>query len=220
MRVSVRKSILSANDEQAERNKARFKASQLMVINVMASPGAGKTSLIMRLLENIPSELSRGVIEGDVASSIDADRIAAVGVPVTQINTGGACHLDAFMVDRAMDDLKLSGPGYLFIENIGNLICPTDFRLGETVNMVVASVPEGDDKPIKYPAIFAQADIIILNKIDLLPLIDFNLQAFSAAVRAVNEEAPIINISCTTGEGIDTAVRWLREKSMGSGVYI
>jgi len=209
LRIDVRKSVLGANDEQAQRNKALFEASHLTVINVMASPGAGKTSLIMRLLEKLPPEFSRGVIEGDIASSVDADRIAAVGVPVTQINTGGGCHLDAVMIDRAMYDLELQGPGYLFIENIGNLVCPTDFRLGETAAMVVASVPEGDDKPVKYPAIFARADIIILNKIDLLPLIDFNLSAFTAAVRAVNENAPVINVSCTTGEGTDAVVRWL-----------
>jgi hydrogenase nickel incorporation protein HypB len=205
------KSILSANDEQARKNLQRLEALHLAAVNVMASPGAGKTSLIVQLLKHLPENLSRGVIEGDVAGSIDTDYIRSLGFPATQINTGGGCHLTASMVEQAITTLGLAGPGLLFIENIGNLICPAAYRLGERIRVLVSSVPEGDDKPRKYPAMFAQVDAIILNKIDLLAHLDFNEHNFQAGVRVVNETAPIFRVSCRTAEGIDTLAEWLRQ---------
>lgn len=213
MKVDVGKSILLGNDEQAAANRRRLGDLNLLTINVMASPGAGKTSVIMQLLSAMPAGLKRGVIEGDVASRIDADKIQAIGVPVTQINTGGGCHLTAKMIADAMDSLKLTGPGMLFIENIGNLICPASFDLGEAVRVVIASVAEGDDKPIKYPGMFTLADAIILNKTDLQPHVEFQMAAFERGVRAVNADAPIFHVSCRTGEGVHPLLGWLLDKT-------
>jgi len=212
MKVSAGKSILSANDQQAARNLDRLTRDRLLAINILASPGAGKTSVIKRLLAALSPAHAVGVIEGDVASSIDTDAIVALGYPATQINTDGGCHLDAAMIDRALEALRLRGPGFLFIENIGNLICPTGFRLGESLRLLIASVPEGDDKPLKYPGAFATADAIVLNKMDLMPLVDFKMDSFLAAVRTVNRSVPVCNISCRNGMGFDALVGWLLEQ--------
>jgi hydrogenase nickel incorporation protein HypB len=209
VKIQVGKNVLSANDQQALANRRRLDELKLTGVNVLASPGAGKTSFISALLTMLPTAYRNGVIEGDVAGRIDADKIAALGFPVTQINTAGGCHLDAGMIARAMDELKLAGPGFLFIENIGNLICPAEFQLGEALRMVVASVPEGDDKPIKYPLVFATAQAVILNKTDLLGMVDFQMHNFVAAVRAVNPDAPIFTVSCRKQEGLSAVVDWL-----------
>lgn len=211
MKVNVRKNVLSDNDQQALTNAQRLAGLGISAVNILASPGAGKTTFIVRLLQALPGELKNAVVEGDVASSIDTDRIIALGFAATQINTGGGCHLDASMVASALDKLTLRGPGFLFIENIGNLICPADFRLGESLRLVVASVPEGDDKPVKYPAIFRLADAVVLNKIDLLGHVEFTMDNFVAGVRAVNAAAPIFEVSARNGAGIDKVVEWLRE---------
>jgi hydrogenase nickel incorporation protein HypB len=207
--ITARRSILSANDRQAAANARLFKKLDLTTINIMASPGAGKTSLLVRLLKLLAPRGSVGVIEGDVASSIDAELIARLGYPVTQINTDGGCHLNASDIAAALAELNLSGPGYLFIENIGNLICPAAFDLGERARLVIASVPEGDDKPCKYPGIFMKADAIVLNKIDTLAVFDFDRAAFTAGVRAVNSAAPIFELSCRTGQGMQALADWL-----------
>lgn len=217
MKIDVGKSVLSANDQQALTNQRRLADLQLTAVNILASPGAGKTSFITALLQSLPTALKTGVIEGDVAGRIDADKIAALGFPVTQINTAGGCHLDAGMIAHAMDELALSGPGYLFVENIGNLICPAEFNLGEGLRMVVASVPEGDDKPVKYPLVFATADAIILNKTDLMGLVEFQMNSFVAGVRAVNPNAPIFTISCRKKEGIAPVIEWLLKHAPGNG---
>ncbi|MFA6133885.1 MAG: hydrogenase nickel incorporation protein HypB [Phycisphaerae bacterium] len=211
MKINVRKNVLSDNDQQALTNAQRLAGLGISGVNILASPGAGKTTFIVRLLQALPGELNNAVVEGDVASSIDTDRIIALGFAATQINTGGGCHLDASMVASALDKLTLRGPGFLFIENIGNLICPADFRLGESLRLVVASVPEGDDKPVKYPAIFRLADAVVLNKIDLLGHVEFTMDNFVAGVRAVNAAAPIFEVSARNGAGIDKVVEWLRE---------
>lgn len=209
MKKSPAKSILAANNEQAVKNRKRLEGLRLTAVNVMASPGAGKTSLIALLLKRLPKNFSCGVIEGDVAGSIDTDYIRSLGFPATQINTGGGCHLTANMVDDAITNLKLKGPGLLFIENIGNLICPAAYRLGERLRIVVSSVPEGDDKPLKYPGMFAQVDAVILNKIDLMPHVQFSEEQFRAGVSVVNDRAPIFLLSCRTGKGADAIADWL-----------
>jgi hydrogenase nickel incorporation protein HypB len=201
--------VLSANDSQALKNFDAMQACSLEAINVLASPGAGKTSVITKILQKLPASLHCGVIEGDVASSIDTDKLLALGFHAVQINTNGACHLDANMVASAWGQLKLAGPGFVFIENIGNLICPVDFQLGESRRLVIASVPEGDDKPVKYPGIFAAADAVILNKTDLLGYIDFRMDFFTAGLRVVNNHAPLFNVSCRADEGLDKVVDWL-----------
>ena len=207
--LPVVEKILSANDRIALQNRNLLDRLGIVAVNVMASPGAGKTSLILRSIEALRGRLRAGVIEGDVAGHVDADKVAESGTPVVQINTGGGCHLDAPQVQSALEQLDLEQIDLLFIENVGNLICPTDFALGEHVNMLIANVPEGHDKPIKYPGMFAAVDAIILNKIDLMPYIDFDLEAFRAAVRALNADAPLFEVSCKTGEGIGAWADWL-----------
>ena len=210
MKIPVVRQILSANDQIAAENRAAFDAAGVFVANIMASPGAGKTSVIIRLLQDLSRDYSVGVIEGDVASSIDTDKLRALGFAATQINTDGGCHLDANMVLAAIDVLGVKGPGYLFIENIGNLICPTNFHLGESLRLVIASVPEGDDKPAKYPGVFATADAVVLNKMDLLAHVDFRMDFFVSCIRTINPKAPILNVSCRTGEGFPELLDWLK----------
>ncbi|MBN1661631.1 MAG: hydrogenase nickel incorporation protein HypB [Anaerolineae bacterium] len=210
--LPVVEEILSANDRMAQKNRARLDAHNIVAVNVMASPGAGKTSTILRTVEALRGRQRVGVIEGDVAGHVDADRVAQTGVPVTQINTGGGCHLDAMQIAGALDQLPLAEIDLLLIENVGNLICPTGFRLGEHLNVMIAHVPEGDDKPIKYPGMFAAVDALILNKVDLMPYVDFALDAFQEGVRALNPGAPMFQISCRTGEGVDAWVDWLLEQ--------
>jgi hydrogenase nickel incorporation protein HypB len=209
MKVPVVKEILKANDQVALENRARFDGAGVTVFNIMASPGAGKTSVILRTIENLPPALVPAVIEGDIASSIDADTIAARGVAVVQINTGGNCHLDAPMIRTALQHLDLDRAGVLFIENVGNLICPANYRLGADRAVVIASVAEGHDKPYKYPGIFASADVVVLNKADLKEVFEFDVESFERGVRLVNADVPIIHVSCRTGEGINDWVAWL-----------
>ncbi len=213
----VEERILSANDRLALENRARLDQAGVLAVNLMASPGAGKTSLILRTIEALRGRVRLAVIEGDLASRVDADRVQAAGVPAVQINTGGGCHLDAPMVAQALAQLPLEAIDLLLIENVGNLVCPTQFALGEHRRVLVASVPEGHDKPIKYPTSFMDMDAIVLNKTDLMPYVDFDWAAFERAVRAVNRDAPIFPISCRTGEGIPAWIAWLRPAPSPSG---
>jgi hydrogenase nickel incorporation protein HypB len=205
--------ILSANDLIAAENRKRLDEHRILAVNVMASPGAGKTSLILGSIAALQGRLRVGVIEGDVAGRVDADKVAETGTPVVQINTGGGCHLDAPQVQSALQQLPLDRIDLLFIENVGNLICPTGFALGEHVNMMIANIPEGHDKPIKYPGMFTVVDVLVLNKIDLMPYLDFDLDAFRTAVSALNAHAPIFELSCKTGQGLDAWAAWLLERS-------
>jgi hydrogenase nickel incorporation protein HypB len=209
MKVTVVTEILKANDQVANENRASFQMAGVFVFNIMASPGAGKTSLILRTVEQLPADVKPAVIEGDIASSIDADLIAEHGVDVVQINTGGNCHLDAPMVRAALPHLDLGAADIVFIENVGNLICPANYRLGADRSVVVASVAEGHDKPYKYPGIFAGADIVLLNKVDLIDVFEFDVASFERGVRLVNATVRIIPVSCRTGVGIDEWVQWL-----------
>lgn len=211
MRVAVVSEILRANDQVAAENQATFDAAGVRVVNVMASPGAGKTTAILATAARAP-DVRWGVIEGDIASTIDADRVAEEGLPVVQINTGGSCHLDAAMVRSALPHLPLAALDALFVENVGNLICPAAHALGAHLALVIASVPEGDDKPYKYPGIFARADAVVLNKADLIDVFAFDVDGFARGVRMVNADAPIFVVSCRSGEGLEAWVAWLRER--------
>jgi hydrogenase nickel incorporation protein HypB len=212
VRVQVVEDILSANEQIALTNRRLFDEKGVFVLNIMAAPGAGKTSLIERTIEALRDRLRIGVIDGDVASTIDADRIARLGIPAVQINTGGACHLDANMVAAALPRLPLDGIDLLLIENVGNLICPTGFALGEYLKVMIASTPEGDDKPYKYPGMFSAVHVLLLNKVDLLPLLEFDLDYFRRGVEALNPDVTFFPVSCKTGEGVSEWTRWLAER--------
>ena len=209
MRVPVVRDILSANDQIARENRDTFATTKTFVVNLMASPGAGKTSLILATAARLPRDVRPGVIEGDLASRIDADTVAARGIPVVQINTGGNCHLDAPMIRAALGELPLPDIDLLFIENVGNLVCPAEFDLGADLAVVVASAPEGHDKPYKYPGMFAAADVVLLNKADVAPVFDFDLDFFRRGVQMVNPDAPLFVVSCKSGAGMDDWVAWL-----------
>jgi len=208
-KVEVITPILNANDLVAQENQGLLKSYQIMAVNLMASPGAGKTSLILKTGKALKGRVRLGVVEGDVASRIDADKVAAADIPVIQINTGGECHLEALTVQKALKALPLSEIDILFIENVGNLICPVEFRLGETIRIAVASVPEGDDKPYKYPGIFSAVHAVVINKIDLVPYVDLNLDSLRKGIRTLNPKASIFEVSCRTGEGISPWADWL-----------
>lgn len=213
MKVSVVKSILSSNDQVAAENRSDLDTAGVVGLNVMASPGAGKTSLLLATFARLPQNLRAGVIEGDLASSIDADTIAATGVPVVQINTGGNCHLDATMIRSALPHLPLADLELLFVENVGNLVCTANFALGTHLNVVVGSAPEGHDKPFKYPQMFAVADVVLLNKADLCAVFEFDMEAFCRGVSMVNPNAPIFVVSCRTGQGLDEWLDWLQSRA-------
>lgn len=207
--VQVVQQFMQAYDLVAAETRRTLAERGIVALNLMASPGAGKTSLILRTIAALDGRVRVGVIEGDTASRVDADRVATAGVPVVQINTGGGCHLDAPMVRSALAELPLDAIDLLLIENVGNLICPAGFALGQSFDVVIASVPEGDDKPYKYPGIFIQADVVVINKTDLLPYLDFDLPAFRALVRGINPDALIFEVSCQTSEGIEAWAAWL-----------
>ncbi len=207
--IKVGEKILGTNDAKAGENKKRLSKHGILTINIMSSPGAGKTSLILATIKRLSKKVRIGVIEGDVASSIDADKVNALGIPVVQINTAGGCHLDAFMVEKGLDNLPLEKIDLLFIENVGNLICPNNYLLGEDIRLMIASLPEGDDKPYKYPAMFADSDVVILNKIDLQPYLDFKEKAFRKVVIGLNPDVTIFPVSCKTGAGLSAWFEWL-----------
>ena len=209
MKIKVLKDILSANEQLAERNRQLLDSKGVFAVNLMSSPGAGKTSLILETIRRLKGETRIGVIEGDLSSSLDAETVGKERVPVIQINTGGECHLDANMIENALNNMPLQDIELLFIENVGNLICPAEFALGEHKKVLVSSAPEGDDKPFKYPLMFHKADLVLINKIDLLPYLKFDTKAFSRAIRGINEKVEILPISCTTGQGIQEWVSWL-----------
>ncbi len=209
-KIKIVENILNANDQIALDNQAKLDAHQIFAINIMASPGSGKTSLIIKTIQKCSSQVKFGVIEGDTAPvTIDAEKIMAVGTPAVQINTGGNCHLDAAMVRDSLAQFPLDAIDLLIIENVGNLICPAGFKLGTHSNVVIASIPEGDDKPYKYPNIYRGIDVLILNKIDLLPYIDFDMDYFIKGIKLLNPNAEIFPVSCKTEEGISDWADWL-----------
>jgi hydrogenase nickel incorporation protein HypB len=211
-RVSVVEDIMSANDRLAADVRARLAAANVFALNFMASPGAGKTSLITRTVAALRDELRIGAVDGDIATTIDADRVAALGVPAVQINTGGTCHLDAAMLQSALPQLPLENLDLLIIENVGNLICPATFDLGAHRSILIASVPEGDDKPYKYPVMYRGVDALVLNKTDVLGAFDFDVDYFRAGVEPLNPGLVFFPLSCKTGEGLDGWLDWLRNE--------
>jgi len=215
MKVKVLQNILDANDQIADKNRQVLDRERVLAINIMSSPGAGKTSLILQTIARLKDRMKIAVIEGDIASTIDADRIGREEVAVVQINTGGACHLDANMIGNALESLSLEDTDLLLIENVGNLVCPAEFQTGAHKRMMLLSIPEGDDKPYKYPLMFTESEVIILNKIDLLPYLDFDITAFQQAVTGVNPKVKIFPVSCKTGEGIPEWTSWLESELGG-----
>lgn len=209
MEIKIMRNILDSNNKVAEENRSYFKEKGICSINIMASPGAGKTSVILKIIEALRNNADISVIEGDIASSIDSEKIAALGIPVVQINTGGGCHLDANMIKAVTSDMQIKNNSLLLIENVGNLVCPSAFDLGEALKLVIASVPEGHDKPFKYISMYESADIIILNKIDLVSYFDFDIDYFIKGIKAINQKAPIFNVSCKTGQGIEGFIKWI-----------
>ncbi len=203
--------ILAKNDSLATANREWLAERAITALNLMSSPGSGKTTLLVRTLRDLKADVPVAVIEGDQETLLDADRIHATGAPVVQVNTGAGCHLDADMMRRALDNLDPSNGSLLFVENVGNLVCPAMFDLGEAAKVVVISVTEGDDKPLKYPQMFAGADLLIINKSDLLPYVDFDVPACTANARLVNPDLQVLLVSATTGEGLDSWYRWLRQ---------
>lgn len=209
-RVLVLEEVFSANDQLAETNLRRLTEAHVFAVNIMASPGAGKTSLIMRTVEALREEVRIGAVDGDIATTLDADRIAALGVPAIQINTGGGCHLDAVMLQRALSQLELTNLDLLIVENVGNLVCPSSFKLGTHRDVLVASVPEGDDKPYKYPGMYRGVDALVLNKMDVLYAFDFDVDYFRRGVDVLNPGLAFFPLSCKTGEGVEQWLAWLR----------
>ena len=213
-RIPIVENILSANDRLAEENRARINAAGVFSINMMASPGAGKTSLIEKTLPLLKNKMRIAVVDGDIATSLDADRAAAAGAQASiQVNTGGECHLDAVMLHGALNQLDLTQFDLLMVENVGNLVCPAEFRLGTHKSVLIASVPEGADKPYKYPGMYRGVDALIINKIDLLPYIDFDMDFFRRGVEALNPGVITFPLSCRTGEGMDAWINWLIENT-------
>ncbi|MFN2145786.1 MAG: hydrogenase nickel incorporation protein HypB [Anaerolineales bacterium] len=210
-RIEIVQNIMGANDKLAADNRTRLDKSRTFGINFMASPGAGKTSLIEQTVPALKDKFAIGAVDGDIATTIDADRAAAAGAAAVQINTGGECHLDAVMLQQALNQLDLDALDLLIVENVGNLICTADFKIGTQKAVCLLSVPEGDDKPIKYPLIFTTVDAVVITKMDYLPLSDFNVETFQKTVKGMNENAKLMKVSAKTGEGVDEWIKWLED---------
>jgi hydrogenase nickel incorporation protein HypB len=214
-RISIVEDIMSANDRLAQENRAVFDKAGVFAINIMASPGAGKTTFIIKTLDALRGRLRMGVIEGDLATSIDADKAAAAGLPAVQINTGGDCHLDAVMVSSALPSLPLNELDLVIVENVGNLVCPASFAIGTHINVLVASIPEGDDKPYKYPGMYRGVQALVISKIDLLPYVPFNMDYFRQGVEILNPGVVTFTVSAKTGEGMGAWADWRVEQVRG-----
>ncbi len=208
--ITIERKVLAKNDEIAAQNRAVFEKHHVLVLNIVSSPGAGKTSLLERTLGHLRGELSIAVIEGDVQTDFDAQRVARFGVPAVQIVTRGGCHLEAGLVRDALDKIDLTGVQVLIIENVGNLVCPANYDLGEAMKVVVASTTEGDDKPLKYPGMFRSAFVLVINKTDLLPYVNCSMESLRGNALRINPALTIFETSCTTGSGIPEWCEWLR----------
>ena len=212
MKISVVKNVLDANDRIAAENRELFDRKKVYVINIMSSPGAGKTTLVEKTILALRDRYRIGVIEGDIQDTYDAERVAALGIPVVQINTGGGCHLDGNMIREAMPTFDFDRIDFLIIENVGNLVCPAEFRVGENAKVMLLSTPEGADKPAKYPLMFQESAVLIINKIDLMPYVDFNLEKAEKDALSINPGLRIFRVSCKTAEGLQGWLDWLSEQ--------
>jgi len=207
--IEVKEEVLSDNQELALEVRRRLEAHKVFMLNLMASPGAGKTSLILQTIKGLRDTFRIGVIEGDIASTVDAEKVSREGIPAVQLRTGGFCHLDAPMIQQALNELDLAVLDFVMIENVGNLVCPAEFDTGATKRAMILSVPEGDDKPLKYPLMFSVCDVLVINKIDYLPDSDFDMKVFRKRVHQLNPDMAIFEISCRTGKGIAPWLQWL-----------
>ncbi len=210
--IEVKEEILADNDELARDIREKLREKRTMLLNLMSSPGSGKTSLILRTMEGLKDRYRLGVIEADIDSTVDAEKVAAGGVPAVQLKTGGFCHLDATMVGQGLEGLVKKDYDLIIIENVGNLVCPAEFDTGAHKNVMILSVPEGDDKPLKYPLMFSVCDLLLINKIDYLALSDFDLNALRKRVLTLNPKIVILEISCRTGAGIEAWLSWLKKE--------
>ena len=212
MKVSIVKNVLDANDRIAKENRELFDKNKVYVINLMSSPGAGKTSLVERTILALRDKYRIGVIEGDIQDTYDADRIAKLDIPVVQINTGGACHIDGNMIREALPVFDLSKTDLLIVENVGNLVCPAEFKIGENVKIMLLSTPEGADKPAKYPLMFQESAALLINKIDLMPYVDFDLEKAKHDALSLHQDLKIFEVSCKTAAGLDGWIAWLTQR--------
>jgi hydrogenase nickel incorporation protein HypB len=212
VKVTVVKNVLDANDRIAAENRALFDKNNVYVINLMSSPGAGKTTLVERTILALKDKYRIGVIEGDIQDTYDADRVAALGIPVVQINTGGACHIDGNMIREALPTFDLTKIDLLICENVGNLVCPAEFKIGENAKIMLLSTPEGADKPAKYPLMFQESAVMLINKVDLLPYVDFDLVKARHDALSINKNLQIFEVSCKTGVGLDGWISWLTDR--------
>jgi hydrogenase nickel incorporation protein HypB len=211
MKIEVVENVMQYNKEEADINRGLFKTNDVFVINILSAPGAGKTTLIMETIRRLGDKYRIGVIEGDISSTYDSEKIKSLTDDVVQINTGGTCHLNASMVAKAVEKLDIKKLDILFIENVGNLICPVGFDLGESSRILLSSVSEGDDKPVKYPKAFVKTDLVILNKTDMLPYSDFNDDFFTGKIKELNPEIEIIRMSCKSGQGMQAWIDWIEK---------
>jgi len=219
VKVKVVKKILEANDRIAEANRRMLAEAEIFTVNLMSAPGAGKTTLLTRTIEGLGQKIRFGVIEGDIQGTHDAEVISSLGVPVVQINTEGACHLDANMISEILPQMPLEGLDVLVVENVGNLVCPAEFDVGEDVKVMLLSITEGDDKPLKYPLMFQMSEALIVNKTDLLPHLDVSLEKIRRDARALNPKLEIFEVSCKTGEGLETWLRWLEKRKESQSLH-
>jgi hydrogenase nickel incorporation protein HypB len=211
--IEVKEDILADNNKLADEIRERLRKTKTMLLNLMSSPGSGKTSLILRTAEGLKQALRMGVIEADIDSVVDAEKVAAHGIPAIQLRTGGFCHLDAAMVTQGINAMAIADLDLVIIENVGNLVCPAEFDTGAHKNVMILSIPEGDDKPLKYPLMFSICDVLLVNKIDYLPLSDFDTTALRKRVLALNRDIKILEVSCKTGLGIEAWINWLKEEA-------
>ena len=212
MKVTVVKNVLDANDRIAAENRELFDRHKVFVINLMSSPGAGKTTLVEKTIAALKDKYRIGVIEGDIQDTYDADRIAKLDIPVVQINTGGACHIDGNMIREALPTFDLSKTDLLIIENVGNLVCPAEFKIGENVKIMLLSTPEGADKPAKYPLMFQESAALLINKMDLMQYVDFDLEKARRDALALHKDLKIFEVSCKTAAGLETWIAWLTQR--------
>ncbi len=210
--IEVKQDILSENKELADNLRTRLQQEKTFLLNLMSSPGAGKTSLIQKTIEKLQQEFRIGIIEADIDSMVDSEKIASLGITAIQLRTGGFCHLDASMLNQALEDLEFQDFDLIIVENIGNLVCPAEFDIGAIKNAMILSVPEGDDKPLKYPAMFSVSDVVVLNKIDYLQLTEFDTLEFKDRINSLNAGAPVFELSCRTEDGLTDWTTWLKNQ--------